>query len=80
MNAARPPKEATPAAVLPAQPPEDSIAGAHQGIEPRRLVHLDQAHRTLDQLFADEEILFGPGDDVEDGIADAENVEFGFSH
>jgi hypothetical protein len=54
--------------------------GAHQGVEPLGLLGVDQAHRALDQVFADEEVLLGPGDHVDNGIADAEHVEFGFGH
>ena len=34
----------------------------------------------LDSLSRDEEILLGPGHDVDDGVADAEDVETRFVH
>ena len=52
----------------------------HQSVEALRLVGLDEAHRSLDQLLADEEVVLGLGDHVDDRIADAEDVEFCVGH
>jgi len=41
---------------------------------------VDQGHRSLDEPFASEKLLIGMGDHVDDGIADADNVEVGLGH
>ena len=75
MKPARPPRAATPAAVLPAEPPLISRAGPHMVVEPGRLLGVDQAHHALGQALALEEVVVAIGDDVDDRIADGEHVE-----
>ena len=36
---------------------------------------VDQQHRTLGQALPDDELIGGPGNDVDNGIADSDNVE-----
>ncbi len=77
MKAARAPKLAQPTMVLAAEPPELStprpsrrkiVAGA-------RLV--DQRHAAFVHALRDQEVVFGLGDHVDDGVADAEHVVAG---
>ena len=53
---------------------------AHVRIEPLRLLGVDQAHRALRQPLGIEESVVGVGDDVDDGIADAQHVETAVGH
>ena len=80
MKPALPPSAATPAAVLPAEPPLICARRAHMVVEPRRLVGVDQPHHALGQALGLEEGVVAIGDDVDDRIADREHVEAGFGH
>ena len=78
MKAARPPSEATPAAVLPAEPPERSIAPAHVPVQRLGARGVDQVHRALGKPLARRgNRPRSRAMHVDDGVADAENVERG---
>ena len=53
----------------------DLAARPHPAVEPGRLLGVDQAHRALVQALPGEEIVVGGGDHVDDGVADAQDVE-----
>jgi hypothetical protein len=58
-------------------------AATHLDRRPERLVQadgalgLDERHRTLDQFLRGEEVVIGLGDDVDEGVADADDVVAG---
>ena len=52
----------------------------HVRIEPLRLLGVDQPHRAFDQAFARQEIVVGIGDHIDDGIADAQDIEARVGH
>src|SRR5439155_14351594 len=58
----------------------DLVRGAHVRIEPLRLLGVDQPHRSLDQPLRRQEIVAGVGDHVDDGIADAQDIEARVGH
>ena len=58
----------------------DLARGTHVRIEPLRLLGVDQAHRAFRQPLGIEESVVGVGDDVDDGIADAQHVETAVGH
>jgi hypothetical protein len=58
----------------------DLAPRAHLAVEPRRLLLVDQAHRPLVELLGNDEFLVGGGDDIDDSVADAEDVEAGVGH
>ena len=43
-------------------------------------VFIDQLHTALGQTFAFDKRIIGIGDNIDDGIADGEDVEAGFGH
>ena len=49
-------------------------------IEPLRLLGVDQPHRPFDEALGAQEIVGRIGDDVDDGVADAQHVEAGVGH
>ncbi len=53
---------------------------AHRLVKPRGLVGIDQAHETLVEIVLGEEALVAAGDDVDDGVADADHVVAFVSH
>ena len=77
MYAARPPKLAMPVIVLAADPPLISTADPSAVVQAERAVGLDQRHRPLDELLADQERVVGLGDDVDQCVADADDVVAG---
>jgi hypothetical protein len=58
----------------------DLAARAHLAVKPRRLLRVDQPHRALVEPLGGEEGVVGGGDDVDDGVADAEDVEASVGH
>ena len=72
-----PPRLATPHIVLAAEPPLISTAAAEGRVELDRPFGLDQLHRALDQAVVGEERVAGVGDDVDEGVADADHVVAG---
>ncbi len=80
MKAARPPNEATPAMVLAADPPEISISGAHGRVERGGRVGVDEAHMPLGRAVARQEGVVAASDDVDDGVADGDDVVAGLGH
>ena len=58
----------------------DLPRGAHVRIKPLRFLGVDQAHRSFGQPLGGEESVVGVGDDVDDGIADAQHVETAVGH
>ena len=54
------------------------LDGRAEGVvEAERAAGLDQRHRALDELLTDQEIVVGLGDDVDEGVADADDVVAG---
>jgi hypothetical protein len=49
-------------------------------VEPGRLRRVDQAHHALGQPLLREEGVIAIGDDVDNGIADAQHIEAGVGH
>ncbi len=58
----------------------DFACGAHQSVKPHRLGFVDQPHRALVERLGGDEGVVGDGDDIDDGIADAQHVEAGVGH
>ena len=52
----------------------------HEAVEALGLRRLDQAHRALDEPLADQEVVLDAGEHVDNGVADAEDVEAGLRH
>ena len=52
----------------------------HVRVKPLGLVSIDQPHRAFDQPFRREEVVAGIGDHVDDGIADAQDIEARIGH
>ncbi len=53
---------------------------AHGLVKLRRLVRIDQAHEALVEVVLGEKALVAAGNDVDDGVADADHVVGFFSH
>jgi hypothetical protein len=54
------------------------LAGiAHLRVEPGRARRVEDLHRSLDQPLFGQKGVVGPGDDVDDGVADRKHVEAG---
>jgi hypothetical protein len=49
--------------------------GPHSGVEQFRALGIDEVHRALDDGIVDEEGLVAAGDDIDNRIADAQDVE-----
>ena len=60
--------------VLAAEPPELFDRRTHGVVDRLGARLVDQGHAALVHVLLDEEIVVGARDDVDDGIADAENV------
>ena len=58
----------------------DLVRRAHVRIEPLGLVGVDQPHGALGQPLARQEIVAGFCDHVDDGVADAQDIEARFGH
>ncbi len=58
----------------------DLMRRPHVRIKPLGLLGVDQPHRALDQPFGGQEVVAGIGDHVDDGIADAQDIEARFGH
>ena len=52
----------------------------HDPVERLGAFGVDQGHRPLDQRLLLEECLVGMGDHVDNGVADADDVDGGFTH
>ncbi len=66
--------------VLAAEPPEASMPRPHLAVERLGARFVDQGHRALGELFLLDEGFVGLGKDVDDGIADADDIECGGRH
>jgi hypothetical protein len=53
---------------------------SHCRIEPFGLGLVDKAHRALDKPLADQEIVLGTGQDIDNGVADADDIKSRFRH
>ncbi len=71
------PSAAMPASVLAADPPQISRPAPMARVERLGLVGVDQLHAALGERMADNEIVLFAGNDVDDGIADGDDVEVG---
>ena len=80
MKADRAPNEASPAIVLAADPPERSSPRFQQRVEVLRLLRIDQAHIALAHLVLGQEGIVAASDDVDDGIANADNIVASVRH
>ena len=58
----------------------DLPARAHRVVQAHRLGLVDQAHRSLVKSLLAEEGVVSVGDDIDDGVADAEHVIAGLGH
>ena len=58
----------------------DLMRGAHMRIEPFGFLFINQPHRTFDEPLADEEIVACIGNHVDNGVANAQNIEAGVAH
>ena len=69
-----PPNEATPTAVLAAEPPEISSAGPHAGIECRHAGIIDQTHAALRATMPGEIGIVAAADDVDNGVTYGDDI------
>ena len=74
-KATRAPRPAATAQVLAAEPPLLSPAGGERHVEGFGLVGADEAHGALVHVLLRQEGVLDGGDDVDDGVADAAEVE-----
>ena len=51
--------------------------GSHCRVKPFGLFGVDQPHRPLGQTFGSDQRIVGASDDVDNGVADGDNVETG---
>ncbi len=66
--------------VLPAEPPDISMPGPITRVERVGARRVDQRHRPLGEAMRREEGVVGVGEHVDDGIADADDIEGGCRH
>ena len=57
-----------------ARPARNLAADAHGGVKRLRLVGVDETHAALGQLMAHDEVVVAVRDDVDDGVADDDDV------
>ena len=62
------------------RPAADFMSGAHFRVEGVCARGIDQLHSAFGQAFGDDEIVFGGGDDINNGIADGNNIQLGIGH
>ncbi len=66
--------------MLPAEPPELSTRRPHPGVERIGPRVIDQRHRALGEAFGFEKPLVGMRDHIDDGVADADDIDGGRIH
>ncbi len=66
--------------VLAADPPDVLDRRPHRLVDRFRARFVDQRHGAFVHALREQEIFFGAGDDIDDRIADAEDVVTGFCH
>jgi hypothetical protein len=54
--------------------------GSERPVQVHGAVGVDQLHRPLDEPVVGEERVVGVGDDIDQGIADADHIELGLGH